>query len=156
MRRITLQLGFADRASLLLHLAAALLMCQLVLSVTSQHAMDVAAHRAAASTANERAPERAAPPFRLQSHARTSRVFAHDPVRYYDPGLANVAEYLDAESRYFVAMALEDCYALSHDGLPQFRDDFMRRLRMLLRRGLIAQDWQLLGLHALKTDAPAA
>ena len=128
MRRITLHVGFADKASLLLHLAAALLMCQLVLWVTSQQAMDVKTRRAAVSTADERTSERVAPPFRLQSHGRTSRVFANDPGRYYDPGLANVAEHLDAESRYFVAMALEDCYALSHDGLPQFRDDFVRRL----------------------------
>ena len=128
MRRIKWHVGFADRASPLLHLAVALLVCQWVLWGTSQQAKDVKAPRTAVSTANERAPEHAAPPFLLQSPGRTSRVFTSDPARYYDPGLANVAERLDAESRYFVAMALEDCYALSHDGLLRFRDDFVRRL----------------------------
>ena len=141
MRRITLQLGFADKASLLLHLAGALLMCQLMLWITSQRAMDAKTRQAAVSTANERTPERAAPPFRLQFRARTSRVFANDPSRYFDPGLANVAEHLDAESRYFVAMALEDCYALSHNGLPQFRDDFVRRLNTGLTASNRAHNW---------------
>ena len=64
----------------------------------------------------------------LQSQRRPAHFFRSEQSRYYDPGLAMVAEHLDAESRYFVAMALEDCYALSHDGLARFRDDFARRL----------------------------
>lgn len=85
MRRITLHVGFADKASLLLHLAAALLMCQLVLWVTSQQSMDVNIRRAAVSTANERTSERVAPPFRLQSHGLESSPFwysKHSPVRF--------------------------------------------------------------------------
>lgn len=38
-----------------------------------------------------------------------------------------VAENLDAASRYFIAMALEDCYALSRHGLPRLHGEFLHR-----------------------------
>ena len=61
----------------------------------------------------------------VTNHARWN---LRDPARYYDPALVGLADGLDAESRYFIAMALEDCYALSHSGIENLRDDFARHL----------------------------
>ena len=121
------QLGFAGKASLLLHLAVVLLFLQIALWVNGQQYWVVPSHIAAVSAADEQAGAHTPTPIRSELHD-TARSLVDDQRRYYDPGLAMASENLDAASRYFSAMALEECYALSQGGLSRFRDDFMRRL----------------------------
>ena len=124
-----LQLEFAGKASLLLHLAGVLVCLQIVLWVNGQQRGAVPTHVAVVSAAVEQADGHTLIPFRLQS-PDNARSLVNDQRRYYDPGLAMAAANLDAASRYFSAMALEECYALSHEGITRFRDDFMRRLTL--------------------------
>jgi hypothetical protein len=124
MNRGRWQCWLAGSESLLLPLAAILVLFQLVLWTTAKPAPEVTARNTTASTVYNDSSE----PFPSRSQHHLTRDFAGGQSRYYDPSLAMVAENLDAVSRYYVAIALEDCYALSQHGLPRFRDDFLHRL----------------------------
>ena len=126
MNRLAAQLRLALRESLLLKLAAVLILGQFTLWTIPS--LKKAEHAPSHATAGlfEFAIDRTSAFFRANTIYQTAPV--RDLGRYYNPGLVIVADDLDAESRYFVAMALEDCYALSHDGFERFRDDFVRRL----------------------------
>ena len=123
MSRFTLQIGIANTGSLLLKLAVLLVLCQFALWMTQPEPMH--SRRAYASSASEQPLSRAS---HLPALPQRIHFVDDDPSRYYDPALVSVAENLDAQSRYHIAVALEECYGLSHDGLPRFRDDFARRL----------------------------
>ena len=141
MRGKTSQPGNPGRTSLLLHLVILLMLCQLVLWLITQPLNDTSARGFVVSTPNEPATGTAVLPYRPQRHDRPTAFFAVDNSRFYNPGLAMAAEGLDAKSRYFVAMALEDCYALSHDGLARFRDDFVRRLSTDANPAALFDNW---------------
>ena len=85
-------------------------------------------YHCALRTAPELSAARLQPRDRLLPIISQARWNLRDPSHYYDPALVRLADGLDAESRYFIAMALEDCYALSHSGIDNLRDDFTRRL----------------------------
>lgn len=123
MRRFNFQIGIANTDSLLLKLAALLVLCQFGLWIRQPEPMHP--RRAYAASAFAQPRSRAAP---LPALPQRAYFAASDQGRYYDPALVSVAENLDAQSRYHIAVALEECYALSHDGLSRFRDDFARRL----------------------------
>jgi hypothetical protein len=108
----------------LLHLAAILVLFQLLLWVTSRPNTEAKVHDIPIYVVHQDSSQALSTHF--QPHR--TRDLAIEQNRYYDPGLAIVAENLDAASRYFVAMALEDCYALSQRGLPRFRDEFLHRV----------------------------
>jgi hypothetical protein len=110
----------------LLHIAAILVLLQLALWAVNKPASDATTRRAAESVVHKDSSE----PFPLRFQHRQTRDFSGEQNRYYDPGLAMVAESLDAASRYFIATALEDCYALSQHGLPRFRDEFLHRVKV--------------------------
>lgn len=114
------QLGFAGKATLLLHLAAALVLWQFVLWCKGQPVVGYAIRDAVATYANQRTVGVVSSP-----HLSLPQ---EPQARFYDPNLALAAERLDAASRYYAAIALEECYALSHDGVARFRDNFLRRL----------------------------
>lgn len=116
----------AGSNSPLLHLAAILVLFTLVTWVTSKSTLNTTAHSATAPAIRAGASE--PPPLRSQHHQ--TREFVGEQNRYYDPGLSLAAENLDAASRYFVAMALEDCYALSRHGLPRLHDEFLHRVKV--------------------------
>ncbi len=124
MNRGSLPCWLSGRESLLLQLATILVLLQLALWMTAKPIPVATANRTSAPAAYQ--DSSASIPSRTQP--QQARNFASEQGRYYDPGLAMVAENLDAESRYFIAMALEDCYALSQQGLPRFRDEFLHRL----------------------------
>ncbi len=128
MNRRILETGLAIRAPLLLQVAAALILLQCLLWLARPGSI--------APTPLRGAPElssgRLQPSNRLLPTTNRARWTLRDPARYYDPALAGLADGLDAESRYFIAMALEDCYALSHSGMVNLRDDFTRRLQAAL------------------------
>ena len=128
MGRDKLQHGIAGMSWLLLHLVASLVLWQIVLWVTGRQSLVIPSRDSTISGTNEYASGRALLPLRLPSRDRATQFLVNDQRRYYDPGLAMAAENLDAQARYYAAMALEECYALSHDGLSRFRDDFLRRL----------------------------
>jgi hypothetical protein len=132
MNRSRWQCWLTGNDSLLLHFAAILVLFQLVLWTTAKPASEVTARDTTAPVVYKDASES----FPSRSQHRQARDFAGEQNRYYDPGLAMMAENLDAASRYFVAMALEDCYALSQHGLPRFRDEFLHRLSA----GTVASD----------------
>lgn len=123
-----LQRGFAGKGSLLLHMVASLVMWQIVLLVPAPRAVVTHVRDALVTSKNENVVEHARLPLRSPSRDRETQVFVREQSRFYNPALAMLAENLDAESRYYAAMALEECYALSHHGLSRFRDDFARRL----------------------------
>jgi hypothetical protein len=108
----------------LLQIAAILVLFQLVLWAVDKPASDATARRTTTSVVYKGSSE----PFPLRSQHHYARDVAIEQSRYYDPGLAMVAENLDSASRYFVAMALEDCYALSRHGLPRLHDEFLHRV----------------------------
>jgi hypothetical protein len=108
----------------LLQIAAILVLFQIVLWTMDKPTSDATARHTTESIVYKDSSESF--PSRSQHHH--SRDFAGEQNRYYDPGLAMVAENLDAASRYFIATALEDCYALSQRGLPRFRDEFLHRV----------------------------
>lgn len=122
------QFGFAGKGALLLHLAAALALSQFVLVARVHPPLASPSRINEASGVNERAVGFASSQADLQAHVRTAHTSVRDPSRFYDPSLAMLAESLDAKSRYYAATALEECYALSHDGAVRFRNDFARRL----------------------------
>jgi hypothetical protein len=124
MSRNRRQYWLMSNDSPLLHLAAILVLLQLVLWMTAKPSAEVTVRHTTASVAYQDSSES----FQSHSQHRQIRDFLTEQTRYYDPSLAMVAENLDAASRYFVAMALEDCYALSRHGLPRFRNDFQHRL----------------------------
>ena len=138
MSRGKWQLGFAGKASLLLHLAAALVLWQLVLWCNGEPLVAHAIRDSVGASANQHAMEIAASPRQL----RTQEPQPH----FYDPGLAMAAERLDAASRYYAAIALEECYALSRDGVARFRDDFLRRLNS--GNGTAAENESWVRVHA--------
>ena len=123
MRRFNLQIGIANTDSLLLKLAALLVLCQFGLWIRQPEPMHP--RRAHVSSAFAQPRGRAAA---LPALPQRAYFAAGDQGRYYDPALVSGAENLDAQSRYHIAVALEECYALSHDGLARFRDDFAQRL----------------------------
>jgi hypothetical protein len=129
----------AGSNSPLLHLAAILVLFTLILWVTSESTLNPTAHSATAPAVLAGASE--SPPLRSQHHQ--TRKFVVEQNRYYDPGLALAAENLDAASRYFVAMALEDCYALSRHGLPRLHDEFLHRVNVSVSASASHQyeDW---------------
>jgi hypothetical protein len=131
MSRNRRQYWLMSNDSPLLHLAAILVLLQLVLWVTSKPALDATARGVTAPTVDKdySTSLRARAQSSQSQHTHTHE-FAAGQNRYYDPGLAMVAENLDAASRYFVAMALEDCYALSQHGLPRLHDEFLHRVKV--------------------------
>jgi hypothetical protein len=126
MNRSKWQCWLTGSDSPLLQLGAILVLLQLVLWATAKPASEVTARDTTASTVYKDSSAS----FQSRSQYRQTRDFAGEQNRYYDPDLAMVAESLDAASRCFVAMALEDCYALSQHGLPRFRDDFLHRVKV--------------------------
>ena len=108
---------------LLLLLAAMLVSFQLVMWITAKAPPDATTRHTTAAVVHQDS----SPAFLSNSQHRYARDSAIEQNRYYDPSLALVAEKLDAGSRYFIAMALEDCYALSQHGLPRLHDEFLHR-----------------------------
>jgi hypothetical protein len=126
MNRSRWQYWLRSSDAMLLHVAAILVSLQLVLWTTAKPSSEVTARDTTASAVYKDASAS----FPSRSQHRQTRDFAGEQNRYYDPDLAMVAESLDAASRYFVAMALEDCYALSQHGLPRLHDDFLHRVNV--------------------------
>jgi hypothetical protein len=124
MNRNRWQCWLTGDDSPLLRLAAILTLVQLALWAGDNPTSDATARRTTASIVYQDFSDS----FPLRSQHHYSRDVAIGQNRYYDPSLATVAENLDAASRYYVAMALEDCYALSRHGLPRFRDEFLHRV----------------------------
>ena len=124
MNRNKWQCWLSGGDSWLLHLAAILVLFQLALWMTAKPAQEITVRNSTTHVVHEDFSA----PLALRPQHRLPRDFASKQNRYYDPGLAMVAESLDAASRYYVAMALEDCYALSLHGLPQFREEFLHRV----------------------------
>ncbi|MEO8384327.1 MAG: hypothetical protein ABI583_03720 [Betaproteobacteria bacterium] len=124
MNRSIMETDPLARTPLLLQIAAVLILLQCLLWFTRAGSTTTAPIRIAPETSS----------VRLQSLNRLLPVTSHarwnlrDPDRYYDPSLVGLADGLDAESRYFIAMALEDCYALSHSGTKNLQEDFARQL----------------------------
>ena len=128
MNRNVMETGLVAKAPLLLQIAVALIFLQCLLWLTRPGSI--------AHTSLHVAPEISGghpqPTNRLLLTTSRARWTLRDPARYYVPALAGLADGLDAESRYFIAMALEDCYALSHSGIGNLRSDFARRLEATL------------------------
>lgn len=128
MRRFGEELRVTCASFLLLTLAAVLMLCQLAMWTARRQ--DAAEHSRRdvepVALGNHVAHAGAAP--RLRVHAVGAPHWPGEESKYYDPALAMDGDRLDSRSRYFVAMALEECYALSHAGLARLRDDFTRRL----------------------------
>jgi hypothetical protein len=132
MSRGRWQCWLVDNDSSLLQLAAILVLVQLLIWATNQAALNATVRNITAPAVHNVSSESLS----SRSQLGQTRDFAAEQNRYYDPGLAAVAENLDAASRYFVAVALEDCYALSQHGLPQLRDEFLHRIKV----GAVASD----------------
>ncbi len=128
MNRSIMETGLVARAPLLLQVAMALILLQCLLWLAHPGSI--------APTPLRVAPELSGghlqPSNRLLPTTNRVRWTLRDPASYYVPALAGLADGLDAESRYFIAMALEDCYALSHSGTENLRNDFTRRLEAAL------------------------
>ena len=124
MNRSIMETGFDTRVPLLLQVAVALLLFQCLLLFAHPDAIKPTPLR----ITRESSGSGLQPLNRLQSVTTHARWNLRDPAHYYDPALAGLADGLDAESRYFIATALEDCYALSHSGIENLRDDFARQL----------------------------
>ena len=124
MNRSFMETGLVARAPLLLQVAVALILFQTLLWLVRPGSIAPTPLRVAPEISGARLQ----PSNRLPPTANRARWNLRNPAFYYDPALAGVADGLDAESRYFIAMALEDCYALSHSGIENLRDDFSRRL----------------------------
>ena len=89
---------------LLLLLAAMLVSFQLVMWMTAITPPDARTRHTTAAVVHQDS----SPAFSSRSQHRYARDSATAQNRYYDPSLALVAEKLDAASRYFIAIALED------------------------------------------------
>lgn len=124
MNRSIMETDLTARTPLLLQVAVALIVLQCSLWLTRPVSIAPTPLR----VTPELSGDHLQPVNRLLPATSRARWNLRDPARYYDPALAGLADALDAESRYFIAMALEDCYALSHSGTGKLRDDFARRL----------------------------
>ena len=124
MNRSIMETGLAARTPLLLPVAVALILLQCSLWLTRPVSIAATPLR----VTPELSGDRLQPVNRLLPTTSRARWNLRDPSHYYDPALARLADGLDAESRYFIAMALEDCYALSHSGTDNLRNGFIRRL----------------------------